>query len=574
MRKVFSARETEIAGDDILTSMALACGLALLASVTLAYVLAALWLMAGFSIGQISLVFIMAASLTAAAGMATLSTRRFFLPVLGISAAFTLTFMIVASQIGDTTIDGQWYHFQAKAALLEGWSAYRETFRGAPSLGEAGYTVWPQHYPRAHWIVMVLPSAAGLSLEAGKYVQFVMLAGAGLTAFAALRLAGLSLTASLFAALALAANPVALVQLFTRLNDGLLISCLLAFSMLVLLWALQRRAIHLVMMGLVIMFAVGLKFTAIPFFVVACGLAVAALVWWNGLEQTRLPAAAMLGAGLLGVFGLGFAPYVVNIVEFGHPFYPLIGGRENAETLDIITGIAPPVLDGKSGPSALFFSLFSETHTGWPPGEPSLKWPFTLRSGELYAAGAPDTQIAGFGPFFSGALAVCVILTGLLLLRFRTNHPVMLALAITFMVFVLTAAFPQSWWARYAPQTWLVPGGVALAALFTQDRLMRGFAFGIAGILLVNSALMKGSSLVRSIERDRAVMAQMDRFAAEGRDVVIDPDRSAARVHLLRANGFDVRVESPIDPASCSLGESLAAYGQDVVGGYLCIRRN
>ena len=53
----------------------------------------------------------------------------------------------------------------------------------------------------------------------------------------------------------------------------------------------------------------------------------------------------------------------------------------------------------------------------------------------------------------------------------------------------------------------------------------------------------------------------------------MDPDLSLERVQVFRDRGFTVRVETPIAPDSCALGETLASYGQDIDGGYVCIRQ-
>ncbi|KCZ96295.1 hypothetical protein HHI_01410 [Hyphomonas hirschiana VP5] len=578
--KALPAFMTRSDANDPITAIALGAGVSLIGTITLSYVLAAIALITGIGIGQVMSVLILGAAFGLSVWIATFDRPDPRLQVIAlaaflIGAAIGLTLLLL-----DISIDGQWYHFQALSSLVEGWNPYYEPFAIAPSLTEAGYTswpsevyvIWPEHYPHAHWLVMALPVSAGLPMETAKFLQFTLLSGAGLVAFAALRHAGFSFLAGLFGALALMANPVAVGQIHTKLNDGLLFSSLLAFGALSLLWLIFRQRRYLALAGLVICFAVGLKFSAIPYFVVACALVLLAIWTMRDLKTCLQPAIVMAGAGIIGIFGIGFSPYVQNIAGFGHPFYPLMAGA-NAETLDIIRYVVPPGLGGRTGLSAFFFSLFSETHSGWSPVAPELKIPLTLHGREIYPSGAADVQLAGFGPLFSGALLLSAVLAGLLLLRERQNRVILLLLGMAVTVFVLTALFPESWWARYVPQLWLVPAGIGVTGLLAKTRPARWLAWSILVILLVNSSLMAATNLARTYRHNQEIVTQMDRFAAVGRDVVVDPDLSLARVQVLRDHGFTVRVETVIDPATCSPGERLASYGQDIEGGYLCIKR-
>ena len=568
------------AADDPITAIALAAGVTLIGTLTLSYVLAAVSLIAGLGIGQVMSVLILAAAFGLALWLATFDRAALRLPAAGIAALVLALATAISVFFLDISIDGQWYHFQALSALAEGWNPYYEPFAIAPSLAEAGYTswpsevyvIWPEHYPHAHWLVMTLPVSAGLPMEAAKFVQLSLLGGAGLLAFAALRHAAIPCLAGLFAALPLMSNPVAIGQLYTKLNDGLLVSSLVAFGAFCLLWMNLGERRYLAIAGLVICFALGLKFTAIPYFVVACALVLAAVWWARGLQACLQPALFMGGAGVIAVFGLGFSPYAQNILNFGHPFYPLMAGS-GSETLDIISYVVPPGLDGRTGLSAFFFSLFSETHSGWSENPPQLKIPFLLLPREIYPAGAADVQMAGFGPLFSGALILSAVLAAMLLLRERSNRAILISLAIALAVLVLTAIFPESWWARYVPQLWLVPAGVAVTGLLANTRPVRLLAAGIVAILLLNTSLMAAANLARTYKHNTEVTGQMARFAAVSQDVVMDPDLSLERVQVFRDRGFTVRVETPIAPDSCALGETLASYGQDIDGGYVCIRQ-
>ncbi|MFN3313140.1 MAG: hypothetical protein ACK46Q_06715 [Hyphomonas sp.] len=560
------------ASGDAAAALALGTGLSLVAFVCLTYLFSALTLIVGLTLESLIAVAIMFLSF-AVAGLIGTASRPDLRPavfvllaaVLAVSAGFSLL-------LSDTTIDGQWYHFQAVAALAEGWNPYYESFTGVPSLGEPGYSIWPEHYPLAHWIVMGVSFSAGLPLEAVKFIQPALIMAAGLLTFAALRQLGLSLAVSLFVALAASANPVAVSQIFSKMNDGLIASSLLIFAALAMLWMRSGQRVFLGMLAGFIVFAVNIKFTAIPIFVVACAIFTAILVWTRSLRASIQPAATLAGAGLFGIIVVGFSPYVQNFAGFGHPFYPLMAGK-GVQATDIMTLVTPEAIKVRSDFEAFWFSLFATSHSGFPPGEPVLKLPFTLADGELYAAGAVDTQIAGFGPLFSGAFFVSAgLVVFLLVTQWRKPVP-MLVLSLTIAVLAFTVVFPESWWARYVPQLWLVPVGFALAALLTDTRPAQLAAFGVLAILLTNSTIVFISNAKRCYDRQIAIEAQIDRFTAIGGQIVIDPDLSVTRLRVLQRRGIDFRVEAPIDPTTCIIGEQMASYGGDLPGGYVCIKR-
>lgn len=587
LRKLLSVLEDRPVSQEPATAIILGTGITLIAFVTLAHLLAATALIMGlrFSQGLSILILLAAFALAGWTGAREAPAGR--RPVISLSFGFLLLSLAAAALLSDTSIDGQWYHFQAIAALLEGWNPYHQAFTGTSYLGTSGlpvpdlgageigaaeYTHWAENYPHAHWLVMTLPVSAGLPLEASKYIQFLLIAGAGMTAYGALRHAGLSILTSLLIALTMMCNPVALVQLFTRMNDGLLASSLLAFCALCLLWLVRPERRYLALIALVIAFAVGLKFSAIPVFAAACGLALLATWSARGLKTCLQPGLVMAGAGIIGVFGIGFSPYIQNILEYGHPFYPLMA-PQGVDTIDIVTGIAPPAIEGRSGLDAFFFSIFAQTHPGWWPEQQStLKLPFTVSLGELFAAGTIEGQVGGFGPLFSGACLLALGLAGFLLVRARQNKVVRVILGIALAVFVLTALFPESWWARYVPQLWLVPASIALAGLVSPQRPARLLAFGVIGVMLLNAAMAAGSNTARTFKRDLDIAAQIERFAAISTDVAVQPQLAVSRIHVLRRHGFNVTVDNAIDRDSCAYGEEIAAYAQEGTGGYICIR--
>jgi hypothetical protein len=104
------------------------------------------------------------------------------------------------------------------------------------------------------------------------------------------------------------------------------------------------------------------------------------------------------------------------------------------------------------------------------------KVPFTIRWEEGPPSAACDVRLAGFGPLFSGALLLSA--AACLLSRRRAAVAASLV-AVALLGTVLVTA--EGWWARFAPQLWLVPVVLAVAALAERARWSR--IFGALSIL-------------------------------------------------------------------------------------------
>jgi hypothetical protein len=126
----------------------------------------------------------------------------------------------------------------------------------------------------------------------------------------------------------------------------------------------------------------------------------------------------------------------------------------------------------------LFHSLFSASQD--QPDVTRLTAPFTIHRSELAAFRMPDVRVSEFGPLFGGAL----ILATLILVRAWPRAPRMAhAVACALALMLLSAGVnPEAWWARWAPQLWLLPA-IALVVGFAAagDRLACYSSYGLAG---------------------------------------------------------------------------------------------
>jgi hypothetical protein len=96
-----------------------------------------------------------------------------------------------------------------------------------------------------------------------------------------------------------------------------------------------------------------------------------------------------------------------------------------------------------------------------------------------------DVRISGFGPLFSGAFIIALVLIGLALAR--GNVPAAVVLIAGGVIIASLLVSEHTWWARYGPQLWWVP----LLALFTglvdgAGRIARVLAWTLMALLFID----------------------------------------------------------------------------------------
>jgi hypothetical protein len=197
-------------------------------------------------------------------------------------------------------------------------------------------------------------------------------------------------------------------------------------------------------------------------------------------------------------------PYVFNTLENGHPFYPFYG-RGDFPNFSLDNDTPPDFLEANRVQN-LAASLFSRSRV-WPP-ESTLKAPWQLDRGEWRPFQEPDVRMGGFGPLFSAALVLAWVLLGI---RFgRGGAAPWLATAAILIILASVLPVHACWWARYAPQVWLLPL-VALAPWGGADEkaTWRRLSWLVLLILSVNVAGIAGVNLHANIDATRDTAATL-----------------------------------------------------------------
>jgi hypothetical protein len=136
-------------------------------------------------------------------------------------------------------------------------------------------------------------------------------------------------------------------------------------------------------------------------------------------------------------------------------------GFVDGDILDALAHSRPPGFGEMNRFERLGRSLFSASSTEAPDGRPRLKLPFTVVGDEATKFHDPEVKVSGFGPFFGGAFLLSVV--AFLLARGQQGTLAAGLCGAALLGTVLLTA--EGWWARIAPQLWLVPFVLALPAL-------------------------------------------------------------------------------------------------------------
>lgn len=438
----------------------------------------------------------------------------------------------------DVSFDGQAYHQEAIIRLKEGWNPYTEATR----FPDDSTLLWVNHYPKAAWINAAVLYRVTNRLESGKAFNLLLVIASFCLALAALdRVAAFAGYKAVVVALLASLNPVSLCQALSFYVDGQIASLIVSLAALAYLWLMWLDRAALVLLVPTIVMIINVKFTGLVYGVVlGAGVAlVAAKVMPRALAVRT--SWAIAAAALAGVLLVGYNPYVTNVIGHGHPLYPLDG--------EIGTRVFRADRPAKFQPldrfRKLFNSVFSESRQ--PPEPSHLKLPLSVTRAEISAFHLADVRVGGFGPLFGGAvIAGAAVLAGAWPRHRRKAYA---AAGIVFWILLSACINPEAWWARLAPQIWLIPV-VALILGFTlvESRPLSFCSYGLAAILLADIVLVATPYVRHQTRMTRDLQRQLAELAARPAPALINFEYFLSNRVRLREAGVDYR---EIDGTQC-----------------------
>ena len=391
----------------------------------------------------------------------------------------------VAALFYDFSGDGQEYHQPAVLALARGWNPFvahhLEDWSQQWAASVTG-ELFVDHYTKGAWIVAAAIYSSTGWFEAAKL--FNLAYPIACFCAAASFLAGFDRWPKGFRYLVsalIAANPVTIYQLPSYFVDGQVA----ALSTIVIIAALGYRyhggIAWLLVFNLAGLILINVKFTGLVYFGVVA--AILAVMLWSTRRDIRRYVVTTAITATLGIGLIGYQPYVTNLVEHRNPFYPVIDHPKGG---NITVGHAAPAFRERNRFEKLARSLFSHSGNSYEGVLPGPKIPFLVRKEEMYIFSTTNVGLGGFGPLFSGALVLSVV--GALALMWAKGDRTASRIGGSILLFALASASinPEMWWARYAPQIWLLPFA-ALLPMHAQGHLWsRTAAWVLAAVLLAN----------------------------------------------------------------------------------------
>jgi hypothetical protein len=460
-----------------------------------------------------------------------------------------------AAAVYDTSCDGQEYHFDGAYVLSQGWNPYWDN--GIPNSTSGPAPNWVLFYPKGAWAFSALLMASGLPAESAKCINFIILCSSLMIVAGMLIFAGLHPASALILGSAAALNPVALGELFTRMNDGLLGGSILIFISGLLMSVAFNSWRGLVLAGFSLAFAMELKFSAIPIFGVLGLFALSANWYRNGARAALIMATALGAAGIVSIFYMGWNPYVTNFLGFGHPFHPLMG----AHRLNFMEWNRPESLKPMISISRLLFSLFAETDVR-TASDLHLKLPFSVTAQDLDYAGVPDARVGGFGPLFSGALLLGAAGIILLALKGRNRSLPAAALIVCAGLSASVLIMPENWWARFVPHVWLLPCAVAagLLLMYESKRLLLGWA--IIGAIWMNLLISGGKVIAAAPKHSAAVSQQIHKLKLRKAEICVYSWLAHSRISLFKEAGLQIKTFTKPEDLPCKGLPAVVDQGQ------------
>lgn len=378
--------------------------------------------------------------------------KHLFLPFT-ISVLLIAVSLVISSNFYDLSWDGQAIHQEAVIQFSEGINSISVE-------GTDYHRTWIVHYPKANWLIAATIYKVSGKIEAGKAYNILMLVASFLLAvnFFSFVIKG-SLFTHLLLAIIISFNTISFCQSLSYYQDGIIASLMICFISTGFMWFKnsQYRLIYIILHIACAVLLINLKFTAIIYTaVIGVGIMVSSFKYIS-LWKTYI--FILVGVFVLGICLVGYSPYIRNISERGHIFYPVMSKKGG----DFLKGQRPENFINNNRFANIFNSLFSRSENIYSPSASRLKLPFSVTKEEIYAFGmGEDVRVGGFGPLFGLAIVISHLILVLLLIKRQMPLPM-----IIFYVFITISVLlnPASWWARYAPQIWFIPVLILVASL-------------------------------------------------------------------------------------------------------------
>jgi hypothetical protein len=386
--------------------------------------------------------------------------------------------ILFASKTYDLTCDGNSYHKYAIGNLKSGWNPiYQDSYDFSVSNNlceDTKTSLWIDHYPKATWTFAATVYAFTSDIESGKAITIIIAISLIFLLTSYLSKRYLKIWQSILVSIFIGFGPIICAQIFSYYVDGILGISIYILTMFLIMITDKKYDMNntekWIGLCISIILCINIKFTGLVFSGI---FSFFFYVYWlykakkedKLLIEFKRKTIFFAITLLVSIAFVGSSSYVKNLLDHKNPLYPLFGEGK----VDIITRLQPEIFGNKTGLEKLFYSIFSETaNVSYALGSsPEFKIPFTVTSQEIKNSSIPDVRIGGYGVLFSGIFLVSVVIIIFGMIKLYKNNKIEFQICsiVLISVIVSTIIMTESWWARYAPQLYIIPI-LALIMLF------------------------------------------------------------------------------------------------------------
>ena len=444
---------------------------------------------------------------------------------------------LIEGKVYDTTADGNTYHKLAIGSLKNGWnpdyedSKDRKKENGNPfdTSEDNINTLWIDHYAKGTEIYAAVIYAFTGNIETGKgYTVILMYIAFGILFSYLYKNKKRNLFTSLAIAILVPFNAITAVQIFNYYVDGALLitTLLIIYSLIVQSTRTnENERENLLLLACNIILCINIKFTGLAFAGIFCFVF---YVYWlikafkqgkeQFFEEFKKYTIFYIVTVVVAIGIVGFSSYTRNMIDHGHPLYPLSG---KGHVDNMVLKEQPTSFSDKNHLQIFLISMFSKGENVSPSYssenvQPTLKIPFTIMDGEISNYSIPDIRVGGFGPLFSGIFIISIIATIYIVVKFIKNKnwnllvPYLLILGVTV---VLILALDGNYWARYIPYFYAVPI-LSLAYLLWDKNKKFEFIIGIiiTIIMFTNTCIVLYANVKKTKVSDQYIGNRLNEF--------------------------------------------------------------
>lgn len=437
--------------------------------------------------------------------------------------------------LNDQSNDGNLYHQEITAALLEGWNPF-----SLHAGGESRYTIWTLYYAKGLETLYANLACLAGRLGAGKGINLLLLSGTSLIVLGMSDELGMTTRRQkLMLTLLVLANPVCILQMLVFYIDFSLY-CYFCITLIALLGIGRCRLVVLsaALLGATTVLAIATKYNI---FFHQMVLLIAVSMWCLATHRKRMLGIIAGVSALSLVLGLLICwhPYVTNYVTQGNAFYPLMGDHAH----EIMSFNTPEIYRGHSRIFSFFRSIFAIAPLNY------------------------ESRVAGLGPLFPILLVIAVLVFGL---RIASQRGIDALTWCAIYVVLSCFYFEQSWWMRYISHLWLiVPLSYVAMQKVSERRCRRIVSGSIATLGCFTLAISIGLAIGTTLKITTMRHAIYTMLRSGGTQVAYVEKSNAQTERLLREQGFATQ---PASQAPANYDAMVPFYGKGAVQNFPEIR--